>query len=120
MIRIAALQSITGNPIPCERGVRKPPAFPSRIGCICLAIVLLAAGCAPTVDEDVRLAGIGTPRAAPEPKPIPRFAGDGFVAADGQVLPLRKWLPRGEIKAVILALHGFNDYSHAFEAAGNA
>lgn len=92
----------------------------SRIWCIWLALTLLTAGCAPTTDEDARLAGIGTPRAAHEPKPVPRFAGDIFVTADGQVLPLRKWLPRGAVTAVILALHGFNDYSNAFEAAGQA
>ena len=49
--------------------------------------------------------------------------GDGaglaaLYAADGQVLPLRKWLPDGAVKAVILALHGFNDYSNAFEGPG--
>jgi alpha-beta hydrolase superfamily lysophospholipase len=84
------------------------------------AALLLSPGCAPTIDEDARLAGIGTARAAPEPSPIPRFTGTGFVAADGQVLPLRKWLPNGAVKAVILALHGFNDYSNAFEAPGEA
>ena len=82
--------------------------------------LLLSAGCAPTIDEDTRLAGIGTARAAPEPQPMPRFAGTSFVAADGQVLPLRKWLPDGGVKAVILALHGFNDYSNAFEGPGEA
>jgi alpha-beta hydrolase superfamily lysophospholipase len=85
----------------------------------------LAAGCAPTIDEDARLAGIGTARAASEANPIPRFTGSSFVAADGQVLPLRKWLPAkagggGAVKAVILALHGFNDYSNAFEGSGEA
>jgi alpha-beta hydrolase superfamily lysophospholipase len=85
----------------------------------------LAAGCAPTIDEDARLSGIGTARAAAEAKPTPRFSGTNFVAADGQVLPLRKWLPsgasgNGEVKAVILALHGFNDYSNAFEGPGAA
>jgi acylglycerol lipase len=83
-----------------------------------IAALLPAAGCAPTIDEDARLAGIGTARAAPQPNPIPRFAGTSFVAADGQVLPLRKWLPDGAVKAVILALHGFNDYSNAFEGPG--
>ena len=82
--------------------------------------LLLSAGCAPTIDEDVRLAGIGTARAAPEPKPMPRFTETGFVTADGLVLPLREWLPRGEVKAVVLALHGFNDYSNAFESSGEA
>jgi acylglycerol lipase len=103
----------------CRRrsGVSNRPAIISRIGCIWLwlAVLLFWPGCAPTVDDDVRLAGIGTPRAAPEPKPVPRFTRDGFVTADGEVLPLRTWLPPGEIKAVILALHGFNDYSNAFE-----
>ncbi|MBV8507183.1 MAG: lysophospholipase [Alphaproteobacteria bacterium] len=84
------------------------------------AALLLSAGCAPTIDEDARLAGIGTARAAPEPSPIPRFTAKSFVAADGQVLPLRRWLPDGAVKAVILALHGFNDYSNAFEGAGEA
>jgi acylglycerol lipase len=80
--------------------------------------LLLSAGCAPTIDEDARLAGSGTARAAPEPKPMPRFTEQSFIAADGQVLPLRKWLPTGDVKRVILALHGFNDYSNAFEGPG--
>lgn len=37
------------------------------------------------------------------------------VAPDGAVLPLRRWLPEGDPRAVLLALHGFNDYSRAFE-----
>jgi len=41
-----------------------------------------------------------------------------FYAADGVYLPLRKWLPKGKPKAVMLALHGFNDYSRAFEDTG--
>jgi acylglycerol lipase len=79
-----------------------------------LAAMLLLAGCAPRIDEEVRLAGIGTPRAATGPKPVPHFGDAGFVTADGQILPLRVWLPPGEVRAVILALHGFNDYSNAF------
>jgi acylglycerol lipase len=89
---------------------------------LALVAVLLLVGCAPTIDQDVRLAGIGTARAAPEPKPVPRFTETDFVTADGQVLPLRKWLPPGEskheVRAVILALHGFNDYANAFEGPG--
>ena len=27
----------------------------------------------------------------------------------------REWMPEGEVKAVIIALHGFNDYSNAFD-----
>jgi acylglycerol lipase len=38
-----------------------------------------------------------------------------LIADDGAVLPLRTWLPEGPPRAVVLALHGFNDYSKAFE-----
>ena len=37
-----------------------------------------------------------------------------YLAADGRELPVRVWTAEGEAKAVILALHGFNDYSNAF------
>jgi alpha-beta hydrolase superfamily lysophospholipase len=47
-----------------------------------------------------------------------RLTGDAFIAEDGAALPLRAWLPKGQAKAVVLALHGFNDYSNAFQAAG--
>lgn len=43
---------------------------------------------------------------------------DVFVAQDGALLPYRKWSPQGKAKAVVIALHGFNDYSKAFEGAG--
>jgi alpha-beta hydrolase superfamily lysophospholipase len=49
----------------------------------------------------------------------PRLHAAHFVAADGAVLPVRRWLPAGtRPKALIVALHGFNDYSHAFEPLG--
>jgi acylglycerol lipase len=68
----------------------------------------------------VRPVGIGAAPAAPDPPPVPRFVGDRFVAADGAMLPLRQWLPGGRVRAVVLALHGFNDYSKAFAAPGKA
>jgi acylglycerol lipase len=88
-----------------------------------ITALFLLAGCAPATDEQVRLTGVGTARAAPEPKPVPRFTETSFITADGQILPLRQWLPRAadgrsEVKAVILALHGFNDYSQAFDGPG--
>jgi alpha-beta hydrolase superfamily lysophospholipase len=48
----------------------------------------------------------------------PRLLDDHWIAADGSELPLRHWLPEGEPSAVILALHGFADYSAAFEDPG--
>jgi alpha-beta hydrolase superfamily lysophospholipase len=54
------------------------------------------------------------PRAPAFHATTPRFADRTFVTTDGERLPLRKWLPQGPVRAVILALHGFNDYSRAF------
>ncbi len=34
------------------------------------------------------------------------------------MLPLKSWLPKSKPKAVIVALHGFNDYSNAFQSTG--
>ena len=53
--------------------------------------------------------------------------GDHFLARDGARLPLKSWLPDGvrpttrataRPTAVIIALHGFNDYSNFFDAPG--
>lgn len=41
-----------------------------------------------------------------------------FVASDGAHLPLRVWPSHDKPKALLLALHGFNDYSRFFEKAG--
>jgi alpha-beta hydrolase superfamily lysophospholipase len=47
------------------------------------------------------------------------LAGNGVHTADGQMLPLKTWVPeKGAPKAVIIALHGFNDYSNFFAAPG--
>ncbi len=43
---------------------------------------------------------------------------DSVLASDGTVLPVRSWLPEGKPEAVVIALHGFNDYSRAFESTG--
>jgi len=48
------------------------------------------------------------------------ITSDAFITADGIRLPLRTWSAGGSADpdTVILAIHGFNDYSHFFEAAG--
>ncbi len=64
----------------------------------------------------VSCAGLGVgplPRTTVVPTE-PQLASDAFLADDGARLPLREWLPHGPVKATILALHGFNDYSNAF------
>jgi alpha-beta hydrolase superfamily lysophospholipase len=52
--------------------------------------------------------------------PTPPLPHERIVAGDGAVLPLRSWLPRGTPRAVVLALHGFNDYANAFAGTGTA
>ncbi|HEY4134455.1 MAG TPA: alpha/beta hydrolase [Alphaproteobacteria bacterium] len=65
------------------------------------------------------------PAGPPVTAPALDLAADApaLVTADGLRLPLRSWQPSspangGAPKAMILALHGFNDYSNAFEDAG--
>lgn len=50
----------------------------------------------------------------------PHLTEDEMIMADGAALPLRVWLPKGAIRAVVLAVHGFNDYSNAFEGPARA
>ena len=68
--------------------------------------------------------GACTARFQPMGDPVadPRLAENAIVAADGYALPTRAWLPEPGVRprAVILALHGFNDYSNAFDGAGKA
>lgn len=51
---------------------------------------------------------------------VPELAGDALIAADGYRLPLRVWLPPAgvPVRAAMVALHGFNDYSNAFDLPG--
>lgn len=50
----------------------------------------------------------------------PKIQKEHFVAGDGSMLPVRAWLPNDTpAKAVIVALHGFNDYSNFFTSSGN-
>jgi alpha-beta hydrolase superfamily lysophospholipase len=50
----------------------------------------------------------------------PRLTATHLVTGDGHRLPVTRWLPKGDAapKAVIVALHGFNDYSNAFAIPG--
>ncbi len=72
-----------------------------------------------TSEPETRVAAAADVAVARAPRPD-GFAlmAEPFVAADGTRLPMRRWLPHGETRAVVLALHGFNDYSNAFADAG--
>ena len=76
------------------------------------ALLLTLCACAPTV----------APRGPVATTPI--LTGATFVTSDGLRLPVRQWMPDAklgqELKAVVLAVHGFNDYSKAFDKAPDA
>jgi alpha-beta hydrolase superfamily lysophospholipase len=50
----------------------------------------------------------------------PHFAAHAVISFDGTRLGLTKWEAKGEPWAVIVALHGMNDYANAFHIAGPA
>lgn len=77
-----------------------------------IAALFLIAACEPTI----RAAGPVTQK--------PELAGldindRAIIASDGARLPLRVWAPgdgKESAKAVVIALHGFNEYSRIFES----
>ena len=95
------------TPMPSERRGPRPAGLR---GLWAAALLLLTA----------LFAGACTPQFVPAGPAVeePRLEDGHWVTADGLELPLRAWLPEGEPRAVILALHGFNDYSAAFEEPG--
>jgi len=76
-----------------------------HLGAICVFFVLTA--CIPTIHppgDAVRIA---------------HLEQDAFFTEDGVRLPVRTWNPSDQSpKAVIIALHGFNDYSKFFAGPG--
>ncbi len=68
-----------------------------------VALLMVLTACAP------RIVGAADSRGAAQ------FADDHLVTADGYRLPLRSWLPAARSPAaIVVAVHGFNDYSNAF------
>jgi len=62
------------------------------------------------------LAGCAPERQIPGPAvETPHIDHDVFITADDFALPVRRWLPEGRPRAVVLAVHGMNDHSLSFE-----
>ncbi len=78
-----------------------------RLIAVAALFLLTVSACSPLVNHP------GTQVSAP------KIEKNSFITADGSLLPLRSWLP-GETstRAVIIALHGFNDYSNFFTSSG--
>ncbi|MFA7431798.1 MAG: lysophospholipase [Rhodospirillaceae bacterium] len=75
---------------------------------VLVLVVVLLGACAP------RFMGMG------DPTLDPTFSESTFTTRDGLALPLARWEARRSVQpeTVILALHGFNDYSNAFAESG--
>jgi len=54
---------------------------------------------------------------SPSSSSSPHIAEHSFVSFDSTALPLRMWLPADEVKGVVIALDGFNDYSNFIKDA---
>jgi len=88
--------------------VRFPVSLKSPLAV--LAVALGLAACAPVVQPP----GPGLGAAAAPAIVAGTAPTEVFVTGDGIHLPLRRWLPDGPPRAVVLALHGFGDTSNAF------
>lgn len=84
--------------------LRPGPAVP--FGLLALVLCFLAACATPRVQTIDAI--VTTPALHP----------DHILADDGMRLPLTVWQPVGAPRAVVLALHGFNDYRRSFEETG--
>jgi alpha-beta hydrolase superfamily lysophospholipase len=71
-----------------------------------LGVAMLLGACAGQLNDQVVRTGAM----------MPAMTRDALIMDDGARLPLRSWLPDAKPRAVIVALHGFNDYSNAFTA----
>ncbi len=64
---------------------------------------------------------------APRQQPLlpdlhtPRLTDTAFIAADGKEMAVQRWGPSGDapIRAVFVAVHGFNDYANAFDSSAS-
>lgn len=79
----------------------------SRASCRVIAALLctclMLSGCAPYIQKsERRTASSGI------------LLADKFIASDGEVLPLSVWHAAQQPIAIVLGIHGFNDYRNAF------
>ena len=83
------------------------PSIKAVIACFAAVSLFVLSACSPVVNHP----GKQVMEA--------RIEKGHFIAGDGSMLPVRAWLPKdSQISAVIVALHGFNDYSNSFSSTG--
>lgn len=75
------------------------------------AVLILTAACVPRLQEFVGADQVPSL----VPTMMDTLGGGVLVSSDGTRLPVRAWAAEGTPGAVIVALHGFNDYRNAFD-----
>ena len=73
---------------------------------VLLITLIVLAACAPKYLEPTKVVQ------------MPKLESSNFHTPDGTILPIRTWDPPEEENAVLIALHGFNDYSNFFDSPG--
>lgn len=73
-----------------------------------IMLAMWVCGCAPRVQNYTT------------PHSTPQIVNNKLLTGSSKVLPVRSWLPDNKqpIEAVVVAVHGFNDYSNAFVIPG--
>lgn len=83
--------------------MQSPPSLKHELSFLFLkvGVVCLLAACSPTF--------VTSPTSAPS---SPSMEKHIFTSYDKTELPMKVWLPADEIHGVVIAVHGFNDYSN--------
>lgn len=83
--------------------MQSPPTVKHKLSFLFfkIGIVCFLAACSPTV--------VTLPTSAPS---SPTMSAHIFTSYDSTELPMKVWLPSDEIHGVVIAVHGFNDYSN--------
>lgn len=77
------------------------------IRALCITAVLFISACSPLVNHPGK------------PVREPGIEAGHYTADDGTVMPLHSWLPQEKpLTAVLVGVHGFNDYSYSFAIPG--
>ena len=99
--------AVPGLAKPAHTPDRARCALESRVRLMALLSILLLAACA-------------EPYVYPSPgnHALPRLTESHALMEDGYKLPLARWEAIGRPRALVLALHGLNDYSKAFDGLG--
>ncbi|MEE9338922.1 MAG: lysophospholipase [Methylococcaceae bacterium] len=90
----------------CSTAIMPSPKLVTLLA-ITATFILILSACTPMIHP------------AGEPNRSCHITENKFITADAVQLPLKTWHPpQAKIKSVIIAVHGFNDYSNFFQQPG--